>query len=255
MAFPEKLNLNSALARDDLDRSVLTHDHEFESSPRTKRIRAIVWGMYYKYFRPCDSLLDLNCGTGADAIELASNGMYVFGIDSSAEMIAILKKKIEEKKVDILDSVVELICRNVNTNVRDLEKALTKLIAYAELVNKNITIEIAKQQLKDFFAQPRQKSITIELIQKIVSDYFGLSYKDLRGKRRTKAVAFPRQMAMYLSRELTEYSTTEIGSEFGGRDHTTVMHACQKIDDRMKLDPNLDPSLQQLKKRIKETNA
>ena len=169
--------------------------------------------------------------------------------------IAILKKKIEEKKVDILDSVVELICRNVNTNVRDLEKALTKLIAYAELVNKNITIEIAKQQLKDFFAQPRQKSITIELIQKIVSDYFGLSYKDLRGKRRTKAVAFPRQMAMYLSRELTEYSTTEIGSEFGGRDHTTVMHACQKIDDRMKLDPNLDPSLQQLKKRIKETNA
>ena len=130
--------------------------------------------------------------------------------------IAILNRKVEEKKVNIPDEVVEVICRNINTNVRDLEKALTKLIAYAELVNKHITLDIARQQLKDFFAQPNQKNITIELIQKIVSDYFGLSYKDLRGKRRTKAVAFPRQVAMYLSRELTEYSTTEVGAEFGG---------------------------------------
>jgi chromosomal replication initiator protein len=169
--------------------------------------------------------------------------------------IAILNRKIEEKKVKIPDEVVELICRNINTNVRDLEKALTKLIAYAELVNRHITLEIARQQLKDFFAQPSQKNITIELIQKIVSDYFGLSYKDLRGKRRTKAVAFPRQVAMYISRELTEYSTTEVGAEFGGRDHTTVMHACQKIEDRMKLDPNLEPTIQALLKRIKENNA
>ncbi len=169
--------------------------------------------------------------------------------------IAILNRKIEEKKVKIPDEVVELICRNINTNVRDLEKALTKLIAYAELVNKHITIDIARQQLKDFFAQPSQKNITIELIQKIVSEYFGLSYKDLRGKRRTKAVAFPRQLAMYLARELTEYSTTEVGTEFGGRDHTTVMHACQKIEDRMKLDPNIEPTLQTLVKRIKESNG
>jgi chromosomal replication initiator protein len=169
--------------------------------------------------------------------------------------IAILNRKVEEKKVKILDEVVELICRNINTNVRDLEKALTKLIAYAELVNKHITLDIARQQLKDFFAQPSQKNITIELIQKIVSDYFGLSYKDLRGKRRTKAVAFPRQVAMYLSRELTEYSTTEVGAEFGGRDHTTVMHARQKIEDRMKLDPNLEPTLLGLIKKIKENNA
>ncbi len=169
--------------------------------------------------------------------------------------IAILNRKVEEKKIKIPDEVVELICRNINTNVRDLEKALTKLIAYAELVNKHITLDIARQQLKDFFAQPSQKNITIELIQKIVSEYFGLSYKDLRGKRRTKAVAFPRQVAMYLSRELTEYSTTEVGAEFGGRDHTTVMHACQKIEDRMKLDPNIEPTLQSLVKRIKENNA
>ncbi len=169
--------------------------------------------------------------------------------------IAILKKKIEEKKVKIPDEVVDLICRNVSTNVRDLEKALTKLIAYAELVNRHITLDIARQQLKDFFTQPGQKNITIEHIQKVVSDYFGLSYKDLRGKRRTKAVAFPRQVAMYISRELTEYSTTEVGAEFGGRDHTTVMHACQKIEDRMKLDPNLEPTLQQLVKKARENSV
>jgi chromosomal replication initiator protein len=169
--------------------------------------------------------------------------------------IAILGRKVEEKKINIPDEVVEVICRNINTNVRDLEKALTKLIAYAELVNKHITLEIAQAQLKDFFTQPNQKNITIELIQKIVSEYFGLSYKDLRGKRRTKAIAFPRQVAMYISRELTEYSTTEVGAEFGGRDHTTVMHACQKIEDRMKLDPNIEPTLQNLVKRIKENNA
>jgi chromosomal replication initiator protein len=169
--------------------------------------------------------------------------------------IAILKKKVEEKKVDIPDEVVDLICKNVTTNVRDLEKALTKLIAYAELVNKNITLDIAKHQLKDFFAQPGQKNITMEHIQKVVSDYFGLTYKDLRGKRRTKAVALPRQVAMFISRELTEYSTTEVGAEFGGRDHTTVMHACQKIEDRMKIDPTLEPILQQLIKKIRENNG
>jgi chromosomal replication initiator protein len=169
--------------------------------------------------------------------------------------IAILKRKVEEKKVDIPDEVVDLICKNVTTNVRDLEKALTKLIAYAELVNKIITIDIAKHQLKDFFTQPSQKNITMEHIQKVVSDYFGLTYKDLRGKRRTKAVALPRQVAMFISRELTEYSTTEVGAEFGGRDHTTVMHACQKIEDRKKSDPTLEPILQQLIKKIRENNG
>jgi chromosomal replication initiator protein len=169
--------------------------------------------------------------------------------------IAILNKKIEEKKIVIQDEVVELIGRNVTANVRDLEKALTKLIAYSELVNKTISLETAQQQLKDFFAQPGQKNITIEHIQKVVSEYFGLTYKDLRGKRRTKAVAFPRQVACYIARELTEYSTTEVGAEFGGRDHTTVMHACQKIEDRMKIDPTLEPTVQALIKKIRENNG
>ena len=168
---------------------------------------------------------------------------------------AILNRKIEEKKVGIPDEVVTLICRNITTNIRDLEKALTKLIAYSELVNKTITLEVAQQQLKDFFPQMGGKNITIEGIQRIVAEYFGLTHKDLRGKRRTKAVAFPRQVAMYLSRDLTEFSTTEIGSEFGGRDHTTVMHGCQRVEDRLKVDPILEVALQNLVKKIREHNV
>jgi chromosomal replication initiator protein len=168
---------------------------------------------------------------------------------------AILNRKIEEKNVGIPDEVVTLICRNITTNIRDLEKALTKLIAYSELVNKTITLEVAQQQLKDFFPQMGGKNITIEGIQRIVAEYFGLTHKDLRGKRRTKAVAFPRQVAMYLARDLTEFSTTEIGSEFGGRDHTTVMHGCQRVEDRLKVDPILEVALQTLMKKIREHNV
>jgi len=166
--------------------------------------------------------------------------------------IAILRKKIEEKQVSIPDEVVELICQNIKTNVRDLEKALTKLTAYAELVNKTITLEIAQRQLKDFFSSYDYKNITIDRIQRSVAEYFGLSHNDLKGKKRTKAIAFPRQIAMYITRDITEYSTTEVGLEFGGRDHTTVMHACQKVEDLMKTDSTLEPTIQHLIKIIKE---
>ncbi len=166
--------------------------------------------------------------------------------------IAILTKKIEEKNIEIPHEVVELICQNIKTNVRDLEKALTKLIAYAELVNRTISLEIAERQLKDFFSDNGYRNVTIDLIQRTVAEYFGLSSNDLKGKRRSKAIAFPRQVAMYISRDLTEYSTTEVGLEFGGRDHTTVMHACQRIEDRMKTDATLSPTIQHLIRSIKE---
>ena len=166
--------------------------------------------------------------------------------------IAILKKKLEQKQLPMSVEAVELIAKNITTNVRDLEAALTKLLAYADLVNKNITLDVAKTQLRDFFTSPNQKNITIDIIQRSVAEYFGLTHNDLRGKKRTKAIAFPRQLAMYLVRELTEYSTTEVGLEFGGRDHTTVMYACQKIDNTMKTDSNLEPLIQKLKRSIKE---
>ena len=169
--------------------------------------------------------------------------------------IAILKKKIEEKNASIPEVVIELICQNIQTNVRDLEKALTKLIAYAELVDKTITLETAERQLKDFFSNHEQRNITIDIIQRLVSEYFALSPNDLKGKKRSKAIAFPRQIAMYISRALTEYSTTEVGLEFGGRDHTTVMYACQRIEDRMKTDATLSPTIQHLTRSVKEFKA
>ena len=165
---------------------------------------------------------------------------------------AILKKKIERATIAIPEEVIELICNNVTTNVRDLEAALTKLIAYADLVDKDITLDVARNQLKDVFASPKQNNITMDVIQRTVADYFNLSSQELKGKKRTKVIAFPRQVAMFIAREMTEYSTTEVGLEFGGRDHTTVMHACQRIESRMRTDPTLEPTVQFLIRQIKE---
>ncbi|TVR04503.1 MAG: chromosomal replication initiator protein DnaA [Spirochaetaceae bacterium] len=165
---------------------------------------------------------------------------------------AILKKKIERATIAIPEEVIELICNNVTTNVRDLEAALTKLIAYADLVDKDISLDVARNQLKDVFASPKQNNITMDVIQRTVADYFNMSSQELKGKKRTKVIAFPRQVAMFIAREMTEYSTTEVGLEFGGRDHTTVMHACQRIESRMRTDPTLEPTVQFLIRQIKE---
>lgn len=165
---------------------------------------------------------------------------------------AILKKKVTSFPTVVPENVIEVIAKNISTNVRDLEAALTKLIAYADLVHKNITLEIAQNQLKDVFSQSKQGNVTIDSIIRVVADYFKLSYADIKGKKRTKNIVLPRQLAMYITREITEYSTTEIGLEFGGRDHTTVMHGCQKIEERLKLDPNMDSSIQSLIRSVKD---
>jgi chromosomal replication initiator protein len=168
---------------------------------------------------------------------------------------AILKKKVEAGRVAVPDEVIEIIAKNISTNVRDLEAALTKLVAYSELVRKDITLEIAQHQLKDIFSQSKHGNVTIENILRVVADYYKLSYSDIKGKKRTKNIAFPRQVAMYIARDITEYSTTELGLEFGGRDHTTVMHACQKIEERLKLDPNLESTIQGFVRTIKEYSS
>lgn len=168
---------------------------------------------------------------------------------------AILSKKTELRGVHIPPDVINLIAKNVSSNVRDLEASLTKLIAYAELTKKPVTLEIAQQQLRDVFGAPKQNNVTIETIQKVVAEYFNLSSSDIKGKKRTKAVSFPRQLAMYIAREITEYSTTELGMEFGGRDHTTVMHGCQKIEERLKAEPSLESTIQKLNKMIKDYNS
>ena len=165
---------------------------------------------------------------------------------------AILKKKVDQKGVPIPNDVIELICNNISTNVRDLEAALIKLIAYSELVEENITIEIAHTQLKDYLTIQRQTNISIEAIQRVVADYFNISINDLKSTKRSRQYSFPRQIAMYITREITEYSTTEVGYEFGGRDHTTVMHGCQRIKDRALSDPTINENIQLLIQTLKK---
>ncbi len=165
---------------------------------------------------------------------------------------AILLKKLETLGKSIPEDVIAYIAKNVVTNVRDLESALTKMIGYSELVNKNLTIEIAQQQLRDTFSQPLSGTITIDTIQKVVSDYYNISITDIKSKKRDKKYVYPRQIAIYLSRELTEYSYPEIGQEFGGRDHTTAMHADEKIRDLLKTDSSLNSLIQMLIRNIKD---
>jgi len=168
---------------------------------------------------------------------------------------AILKKKAEATGITIPDDVIDLVGKNISTNVRDLESALNTLTAYAKLVGKPITVETAQQRLKDVFADRRQSNLSIEIIQRVVAEEFHLSPNDLKGKKRTQSIVYPRQIAMYITREITEYTTTEIGQAFGGRDHTTVMHACQKIEERTHSEPSMDSTIQSLIRAIKDYSS
>jgi chromosomal replication initiator protein len=169
--------------------------------------------------------------------------------------LAILKKKCDILGKSISDDVLEMIAKYISSNVRDLEGALNKLILYMDLVGKPITLEIAQEQLKDVITNPKQANLSIELIQKVVAEYFSLSHIDLKGKKRTQKIVFPRHLAMYISMEITEFSTTEVGQSFGGKDHTTVMHACDKIEQRLRADPTLDSTIQTLIRNIKEASV
>ena len=171
------------------------------------------------------------------------------------ERCAILKSTAENKKVDIPNEVIDLVSKNISSNVRDLIAALNTLIAYTDLVKKPITLEIVQQQLKDTFSTSRQANLSIDNIMRVVSEYFSLTPNDLKGKKRTQNIAFARQLAMFIGREMTDYSTTEMGQDFGGRDHTTVMHSIEKIKGKLLTDPTLSSTIESLKRSIKEYGA
>ena len=164
--------------------------------------------------------------------------------------IAILKKKAERNGTKLQDDILYFIAENVKTNIRELEGAFIKLIAYSALENKKITLELAKDILKDIGAESAKK-ITIELIQKKVADYFDIKISDMKTKKRTRQVAYPRHVAMYLAREMTGLTLPEIGGYFGGRDHSTVIHACDKIGVDLKKNQNIKNLLQKLMLDIK----
>ncbi len=160
--------------------------------------------------------------------------------------IAILKKKIENESVDIPDDVIHLIAEIIKSNIRELEGALVKVIAYSLLEEKHITLEMAKNVLKDLLKEA-SKQITVEDIQKAVADYFKINPEELKTKKRVKNVVVPRQVAMYLSRELTSMSLPEIGGAFGGKDHTTVLHAFKKIQAELPKNHDIKNAVEQIK--------
>lgn len=166
--------------------------------------------------------------------------------------LAIIEKKLESQGKSIPQDVKELVAHTFQSSVRELEGALSKMIGYAELMNKDLTIEIAKEQLSDSINTAENGIITIDTIQKVVSNYYNISVDDLKSDTRKKTVAIPRHIAIYLSRQLTEYSLMEIGEEFGGRDHTTIMNSINKIESQQKIDFVINDILKTLEKQIKE---
>ncbi len=144
--------------------------------------------------------------------------------------VAILMKKAEESRIDLPPEAAFFVAQRIRSNVRELEGALKKVIANAHFTGKRITLEFVKESLKDLLAL-QEKQVSIENIQKIVAEYFKIKMSDLNSKRRSRSVARPRQIAMALAKELTNHSLPEIGEAFGGRDHTTVLHACRKVKE------------------------
>lgn len=154
--------------------------------------------------------------------------------------IAIMKKKAEIEKFVVPSDVLVYIATKIKSNIRELEGALIRVMAYSSLTNnQNITVDVAAEALKDIISSSQTKTITIDLIQDVVANYYNLSIQELKSQRRTRNVSFPRQIAMYLSRKLTDMSLPKIGDEFGGRDHTTVIHAYEKISEALKTDDSL----------------
>ncbi|RIE09946.1 chromosomal replication initiator protein DnaA [Candidatus Cryosericum odellii] len=164
--------------------------------------------------------------------------------------VAILKKKAELDKIDVPPEVLEYIAANIGSNIRELEGALMRVLATASLTNEEVTLPFTEETLKDIIPVIN-KPITIDAIMQSVSSYFHISVADLQAKRRSQDIAMPRQIAMYLSRDLTEASLPYIGEKFGGRDHTTVIYACQKIQQELKNDDTLRALLDSLVKQLK----
>ena len=153
--------------------------------------------------------------------------------------VAILKKKAEALRVELDDDVAFLIAKNLRSNVRELEGALNKVVAFARFHGRSISLEVAKEALKDLL-NAHNRQLTIEHIQKTVADYYKIKIADMHSKKRTRVIARPRQIAMWLTKELTPMSLPAIGDAFGGRDHTTVLHACRTIADLRLGDPQLN---------------
>ncbi len=165
--------------------------------------------------------------------------------------VAILREKTQQEGITVPDDVLQLIAGKIDSNIRELEGCLTRLVAFSSLVKQPITTELCEQALKEIFDQRRHKQVTAELVMQTVSDYYGLTLNDLIGPTRKREITVPRQIAMYLTREMTGMSLPQIGSVFGGRDHTTVMHSCKTVEAGTAGDSNLSMVVNDIKRLVK----
>ncbi len=165
--------------------------------------------------------------------------------------IAILQRKAKADGLEVPVDVLSFIANQIDSNIRELEGALTRVIAYSSLAKEDLSVPLAEEALKDLIHPNRPRSVTVSHVQKVVADHYGLKVDDLKGKKRTRNIAFPRQIAMYLTRELTDLSLPRIGDAFGGRDHTTVMHACERVHEEMMRDDDLRATIDRLSQAIR----
>ena len=167
--------------------------------------------------------------------------------------VAILRKKAESMNLNLEDHVLQFLAERVSKNVRRMEGALTRVASYQNLVRGHISGDVLENLLGDILREEAQNKITIEKIQKVVADYYHLRLADMVSKRRPANIAFPRQIAMHLSRMLTPHSLQEIGSQFGGRDHGTVIHACKTVENLMDQDESVKRAVDYLNKQLAHT--
>ncbi|MFC7370810.1 chromosomal replication initiator protein DnaA [Fictibacillus iocasae] len=165
--------------------------------------------------------------------------------------IAILRKKAKAEGLDIPNEVMLYIANQIDTNIRELEGALIRVVAYSSLINQDMNADLAAEALKDIIPSAKPRMLTIHHIQEAVGKHYNVKLEDFTAKKRTKSVAFPRQIAMYLARELTDNSLPKIGEEFGGRDHTTVLHAHEKISNLLVSDYQLQKKVQEIHDQLK----
>ena len=166
--------------------------------------------------------------------------------------IAILRKKAQVEHIDVSDDIIAFIAEKIESNIRELEGSLTRIIAYASLSGKPLTMAVAEEALRNILSIKDPKRITPDVITQAVSDFYGLSPADIKSSKRNREIALPRQIAMYLTRDMTDLSLPRIGDAFGGRDHTTVMHACDKIGQMLASDAELKNAIVELRKTIRE---
>jgi chromosomal replication initiator protein len=164
--------------------------------------------------------------------------------------LAILRNKVKSMGVEIPEEVLAFLANRIRTNIRRLEGALIRVASYAHLTGKELTNDVVENLLREILQEEGRHTITMEVIQKKVAEKFDLRMADMTSKRRPENIAFPRQIAMFLSRQLTEHSLSAIGEAFGGRDHGTVLHACRLVKDRMEIDSNVRQTVHYLEKQL-----